>query len=506
MNFKYIAKTDVGKKRDHNEDAYGVYSEQGLLFVCDGMGGHAAGDYASQKVVETIVQLMKAYRSSADLEEIMLKQPSDVPRLGRVLSTLVMIANRRVFNLAVMYPKLRGMGTTFASVLFDQGYVNVVHVGDSRVYRLRDHKLTQLTTDHSWIEELRQDGEIREQEIGHFREKNVITRALGTNPSTKVDWKGCKLKERDVYLLCTDGLCGEIDDNTITGILNENKDDLDKAASELINAANDAGGSDNITVILVKVQEDIPQHPPVKMNEIITLSLDEEFYAGMDSYIEKNYPLLKTKVPKGVKREKRRLYKNPLIVAVSAVLILFSIVVFIKKPWKAGVAPSDITHGDILIRTNPAGANVKLYAGGYLVEQKPSPADFLSLEEDKYIIEIEKTGYEKKKLTITVIKGMQKLQNVNLTAHAEIQLSLGISPGFNPTDQVYIDDKLCEYYGKPLTIQRIGVVGKDIRVERGRNYKIKVGDFEKIITVTREQDIVKLKFENGDITIEESKE
>ena len=503
MKIEYAVKTDVGKKRDHNEDSYGVYIEKNLFFVCDGMGGAAAGDYASQKVVETVIQFVKRC-SETRLKNILLKQPQNVPYSGRLLSTLVMLANRLLFRIAVMYPKLRGMGTTFTSVFFDDGFANVVNVGDSRVYRFRNSKLTQVSVDHSWVEELRQDGEIKTQEVRHFHEGNVITRAMGTGAQVKVDWKGCALKEGDIYLLCSDGLTGEIDDNEISKIIRENKVNLNIAASKLIDAANDAGGSDNTTVILVKVKEEIPQSSAVKMEEIITLSPTKEVDATLDSYIDKNYKLTKIKVPKGVVREKQKLHKNPVFIAVAAVVILLGVLALIKQPWieRTGADTSDLTIGDILIRTMPPGAEVKLYKGEELVEQKISPADFLSLEEAEYKIEVEKSGYEKKWLHVSVYKGKQEVLNISLNPQAKIWIILGILPGFDPGEFIYINDELCKYYGKPLTVQRVGMVGKSINVERGKFHKIRVGNVEQVISVTREKDTVKVKLENGAITIE----
>lgn len=499
MKIEYAVKTDVGKKRDHNEDSYGVYIEKNLFFVCDGMGGAAAGDYASQKVVETILQLMKA-----DLKSIILNEPMNVPYSGRLLSTLVMLANRLLFRIAVMYPKLRGMGTTFTSVFFDDGCANVVNVGDSRVYRFRNSKLTQVSVDHSWVEELRQDGEIKTREVRHFHEGNVITRAMGTGPQVKVDWKGCALKEGDIYLLCSDGLTGEIDDNEISKIIRENKVNLNIAASKLINAANDAGGSDNTTVILVKVKEEIPQPSEVRMKEIITLSPTEEIDAALDSYIDKNYKLTKIRVPKGVVREKQKLHKNPVFIAVAAVVILLGVLALIKQPWieRTGADTSDLTIGDILIRTMPPGAEVKLYRGEDLVKQKISPADFLSLEEAEYKIEVEKSGYEKKWLHVSVYKGKQEVLNISLNPQAKIWIILGILPGFDSGEFIYINDELCKYYGKPLTVQRVGMVGKSISVERGKKHKIKVGNVEQVISVPRGKDTVRVKLEDGAITIE----
>jgi protein phosphatase len=416
FNFEYAAKTDIGKKRDHNEDAYGVYPEDGLFFVCDGMGGHAAGDYASQKVVETIILLAEA-RSFENFSGIVRDEPSEITFYGRILTTMVMLANRRLFRLAVMYPKLRGMGSTFTSVMFDEGYVNIVNVGDSRVYRLRDNSLQQLTVDHSWVEELKQDGEISENEVDNFRENNVITRAIGISPDSKIDWKGSLVQENDVYLLCSDGINGEISDDEITSILNAYGSDLDAAADALITAANNAGGSDNSTVILVRIKNLMLQpDETVAMDNIVTVSTDNLFNAELDRYIDRYFPLNLTEVPKGVEKERTYFYKSPIFIAVMFVLLIFGFMLLINQPWKETLSSVQVKQyhkGDILVRTQPAGADVKLYKDDSLVKRKISPADFLSLEVGRYRLEIEKHGYEKRVIGV-VVKNKQKIINEKL--------------------------------------------------------------------------------------------
>lgn len=504
MIIEHIAKTDVGKKRDHNEDAFGVYADKKLFFVCDGMGGHAAGDYASNKVVDTIISLIDR-SSSKELSDIILKAPADVSFAGRLLATLAMMANRLLFKLAVMYPKLRGMGTTFAAVLFNKNYVNIINVGDSRVYRLRDSVLTQLTVDHSWVEELLQDGELKQDDLTSFREKNVITRAMGTGAEVKVDWKSCELKDGDIFLLCSDGLCGEIEDDVISRVLVDNADDLDRAASELINAANNSGGSDNITVILVKVKGEIPPDlPQIKMNKIVTITPNDEITAKMDVYIDKNCGISTAAVPKGVEKEKTKLHKNPIFIAILSVICLFAVITLIKKPWiEKTVVSADLKKGDILVRTVPHGAVIKLFSGeGDLMDEKTSPADFLSLDEGDYRLEIEKPGYETQVISVSPIKGEQEIREVSLVAKAKIQLSLGITPGFDPSDEVYIDGNLCNYYGKPLTVQRIGVVGKNISVERNKAHTVRIGNKEKVFSIPDNQESLQLKIEDGDIFVE----
>jgi protein phosphatase len=502
MQLEYVAKTDKGLKRGHNEDSFGIYSESNLFFVCDGMGGHAAGDYASQKVTSDIIKYMKSDPKS--LEKIFLKEQQNVSFWGRLLSSVIMLANRRLFRLAVLYPKLRGMGTTITSVLFDRGFVNVCNVGDSRVYRLRDHELKQLSIDHSWVEELLQDGEIDANELDRFRERNVITRALGTASSVKVDWFGSRVNEKDLYLLCSDGLCAELDDVYIENILNENKDDLSSAASKLIQEANRAGGSDNITIILVKVKGDAPQPSlEIKLDEIVTLSEDNEYSNMLDSFIDKNSPIKNTEVPKGITKDKQPLYKNPLSMAIIFVLVLGIIyIVNSGRSTKIDNFTSNIVQSDILIRTDPPGANIRLYSGKNLLKEKISPADFLSIEEGEYLIEIEKTGYEKNALKVDLSKKRREIIEVNLKPQAKIYFYLGLSPGFALQEQVYLNDELCMYFGQPLTVQRIGIVGKNINVVRGKEYKVRIGDFEKTVNVPFDTDKIKIKVENNNITIE----
>lgn len=505
IKFEFVAKTDVGKIRDHNEDAFGIYPEQGLFFVCDGMGGHASGDYASKKTVDTVQNLIRNHVQNKK-EDFVLKEPERVTPCGRLLSSFILLTNRLLFRLAVLYPKLRGMGTTFVSVMFEDSYVNIVNVGDSRVYRLRNSELTQLSVDHSWVEELVQDGEINKEEVDSFSERNVITRALGTDAEGKVDWKAIKIKKDDIYLLCSDGLCGEIDDNLIKNTLNDNTENLESAVSELIKAALDAGGSDNVTVILVRIKDEITKEPDdINLNELITISTDQRINNMLDAYIDKKFNLNSIDVPKGVEREKEKFYKNPIFIAIVAIIMIFGVLTIIKSPWISSSStsslPQDQTVGDILIRTQPIGATIKLYKDSELIEEKIAPADFLSLEAGAYSIDIVREGYEKKTMEVFSKEGKQELWEVFLTKKAELQLILGINHGFDPNDFIYINDNICKYYGQPLTVQRIGFVGKNISIERGEKHVIKVGDIEREIIIPDNKNNVLITFENGNITI-----
>jgi len=501
MNLKYASKTDVGRKRDHNEDSFGIVSEKNLFFVCDGMGGHAAGDYASKKAVETVSDIITGPAFSSD-SDLIVPDPL-IPLSGRETVSAAMLANRRLFQLAFMYPKLRGMGTTFASVRFDKGFVNIVNVGDSRVYRIRDLRISQLSVDHSWVEELVQDGEIKEHEADTFGKKNVITRAMGTNPEVQVDWKASKTAAGDIYLLCSDGLSGELTDAQIERIVNQNADDLDKAAEELVKAANEAGGSDNITVILVKAEGPLDTAPEINYDEIVTVSSDKDYVRKMDAFINKVYPPAKTEVPEGVEKEKKKLHQNPVFTAVAAVVLLLGLVMIVRQPWKEKPAATETVaeKGDILIRTQPSGAQVSVYKGEELLETKSSPADFLALDEGVYMVKVRKAGYREQELTVEAVKGNQAIRTMTLYPLAKAKISLGINPGFAATSIVYIDGEAVQYYGSPLTVGRIGLAGKTIDISEEENHTVSVEGISKSFTADSSGGTVNIELNNGKIII-----
>ncbi len=229
--------TDVGKARSINEDS-GItlpLPEGGLFAVADGMGGHNAGDVASQLAVRL-------------LQESYLENKESTPkRLVRALEGV----NEKVYHEASR-PDRRGMGTTITTLAVDHGYALVANVGDSRIYLLRGEKLQQLTRDHSWVAEQQRRGLLSEDEARNHRWRSVISNALGSSPDLKVDLLGVKLEEGDLFLLCSDGLSGVIDDDRLTQFLAANLP-LERKARNLIDAANAEGGPDNITAMLIRV-------------------------------------------------------------------------------------------------------------------------------------------------------------------------------------------------------------------------------------------------------------
>lgn len=228
--------SDVGRERDHNEDSYAVEEDLGLFIVCDGMGGHQAGEVASALAISTVVDHVRG-QSGGD-------------RLA-VLAEASRLANSRVIEEGARNRRRKGMGSTLVAMIRDGDDMGVAHVGDSRCYRFRDGKLERMTRDHSLIEELAGDDPVAHAALGGY--SNVITRAIGTAPDTEPDTRREKLVEGDVYLLCSDGLSGVVKDPEITRILARGGD-LTERCRELIQAANEGGGPDNISTILVRVE------------------------------------------------------------------------------------------------------------------------------------------------------------------------------------------------------------------------------------------------------------
>ena len=252
-NARVIAagETNVGMKRTHNEDSFAVIDDDHLYIVADGMGGHASGEVASKMAIDTVRDFFKA--TSADPEATWpYKMDKSRGYEENRLITGIKLANLRIYEAAQRDPKLRGMGTTVVAILVVDDGVLIGHVGDSRVYRLRDGQLEQLTEDHSLLNDYIKMKRLTEEEIANFPHKNVIVRALGMKDTVKVDTQLDKPQPGDIYVLCSDGLCGPASDDEIRDIVLQYSD-LKTASQKLIERANEKGGPDNITVVLAKV-------------------------------------------------------------------------------------------------------------------------------------------------------------------------------------------------------------------------------------------------------------
>ncbi|QQR89079.1 MAG: Stp1/IreP family PP2C-type Ser/Thr phosphatase [Myxococcales bacterium] len=242
--------TNVGIKRNHNEDNYAILEEDNLYIVADGMGGHACGEVASKLAIATLRDFFKA--TSADPEATWpYKMDRSRGYEENRLITGIKLANLRIFESQQKDSKLRGMGTTLVAISVGESGVYVGHVGDSRVYRLRDGYLEQLTEDHSLLNDYIKMRKLSEEEIKNFPHKNVIVRALGMKENVRVDTILDQPRAGDLYILCSDGLSGPVTDEEIKDIAINNPD-LKKLTQALIDRANEHGGPDNVTVVAAR--------------------------------------------------------------------------------------------------------------------------------------------------------------------------------------------------------------------------------------------------------------
>jgi serine/threonine protein phosphatase PrpC len=242
--------TDVGRKRTHNEDSFAIVEAENLYLVADGMGGHSSGEVASRMAIETMSEFFQA--TSADPEATWpYKMDKTRGYEENRLVTGIKLANRRIFEAAQRETRLHGMGTTMVALLAVRDACLIGHVGDSRVYRLRGNALEQLTEDHSLLNDYIKMKSMTPEEIENFPHKNVIVRALGMKETVKVDALYDKPRPGDLYIMCSDGLCGPTSDEEIKELALKHKD-LRECSQALIDRANEKGGPDNITVVVCR--------------------------------------------------------------------------------------------------------------------------------------------------------------------------------------------------------------------------------------------------------------
>ncbi len=250
LRIEVAGQTDVGRKRSHNEDNFAIMAEYGLYVVADGMGGHASGEIASKMAVDS---LQEFFAATADDPERTWPYKMDRSRgyEENRLITGIKLCNLRIYEQAQRNAKQRGMGTTLVALFAVEDGVYIAHVGDSRVYRIRERRIEQLTEDHSLLNDYKKMKRLTEEEIANFPHKNVIVRALGMKDTVKVDTRFEAPKVGDVMLLCSDGLCGPVTDEQLLEIVHGSRD-LPSASQRLIEAANENGGPDNITCVLAR--------------------------------------------------------------------------------------------------------------------------------------------------------------------------------------------------------------------------------------------------------------
>lgn len=243
--------SDVGRLRTNNEDAVDQDQDIGLLVLADGMGGYNAGEIASGITIATVLDTVR--REHKTLKHGSIDQASGYSVEALMLRHAVETAHTTIYHVSQSQPQCAGMGTTVVACLLHDDRLSIAYVGDSRLYRLRDGKLEQITRDHSLLEELIARGHYTREEASKLVRKNIVTRALGVEPEVAVDLIEEHLEPGDIVLICSDGLTDMVDENTMRLTLTEFADNLDEAARMLVSTANERGGKDNITVALARV-------------------------------------------------------------------------------------------------------------------------------------------------------------------------------------------------------------------------------------------------------------
>lgn len=248
--------TDPGMVRSHNEDSVAADPANGLVVLADGMGGYNAGEVASGMATTVIVTEMQQVMAKVQPHEIDARTREQVA--ARMVREQVLKANTSIYQAAQSQPQYAGMGTTLVVCLFYDDRVLVAHLGDSRLYLAREGSFRQITRDHSLLQEQIDSGLITLEQAKHAQHKNLVTRALGIDPTVEPEIHEYPAKPGDIYLLCSDGLCDMVEDEDIGMAVQALGANLKLAAEQLVQMANDNGGRDNVSVILVRVLREYP--------------------------------------------------------------------------------------------------------------------------------------------------------------------------------------------------------------------------------------------------------
>jgi PPM family protein phosphatase len=246
MDFEFFSQTDTGRFRTNNEDSVALHPEGGVAVLADGMGGYNAGEVASQMACEFIGgELVRWLEQAA-------QTATDVD-VRRAMDICVDNANRAIFNAANSNAEYAGMGTTLVLAVCRPGRLLVGHIGDSRAYRWRDNELVQITRDHSLLQEQIDAGILTPEQAAMSSNKNLVTRAVGVEDYVLLETRSHELQSGDVILMCSDGLSDMLEDRQIAEVMAQHVQ-LPQLAAALVDAANAAGGRDNIAVVLIRAQ------------------------------------------------------------------------------------------------------------------------------------------------------------------------------------------------------------------------------------------------------------
>jgi len=254
--FSAVELSDTGRVRDHNEDAIGCVQDIGLWVLADGMGGYNAGEVASGIAVKTVIDLVTEACQREDRADI--ETGTGYMRQTIVLRDAIHRANKIINQTAQSQPQCEGMGTTLVACLFFDNRLSIAHVGDSRLYRMRDNRFEQITMDHSLLQELVDRGFYSQEEASRSTNRNYVTRALGVETSVEVEVQEIEVEKGDYILMCSDGLPDMVEDEDIHLTISTFNNNIDTIGQQLIKLANDNGGRDNVSVVLVHVLDAFP--------------------------------------------------------------------------------------------------------------------------------------------------------------------------------------------------------------------------------------------------------
>ncbi|MBL4759312.1 MAG: Stp1/IreP family PP2C-type Ser/Thr phosphatase [Mariprofundaceae bacterium] len=253
ISIDMFAITDVGIKRAHNEDCVHITPSHGIAILADGMGGYNAGEVASAMAVDVINNSLRA--KILDVPQAEIDKDTGFTHESVLVRQAIKASNEAIYNAAQAQSEYAGMGTTVLVAAFYGNHITAAHVGDSRMYRLRDKTLTHVTVDHSLVHEQVRRGLLTADDARNSRIKNLVTRALGCDPRVEADLVEDMVSAGDLYLMCSDGLTDVVSDEDINHCLGHCKKDLQKTALQLVQMANNAGGPDNISIILIRASE-----------------------------------------------------------------------------------------------------------------------------------------------------------------------------------------------------------------------------------------------------------
>ena len=324
---KVSGKTDKGLVRKGNEDNLLIDAQHNLYAVCDGMGGAQAGEVASLTASQILGVSFKHFQDDLHKDQS-LNVGEDFPVGGDILVKSIRLANREIHNRAVSDSTLAGMGTTIVAVALESDIMSIAHVGDSRCYQITEKKLVPLTVDHSWVQELQDSQGVRLSEAEITVGRNVITRALGVRKNVEVDYRLTKVKPGELFLLCSDGLCGYADDNEIFDVIKRCNNDIEKIADLLVKSANERGGMDNVTVIVIKVEKiKDSDKEPLKM---MTLSSEnDQLLQAEDAWLIRLKEKIEQMASQKPEEAAPEAAKKTTLIAIFAAFLIVAVVILI---------------------------------------------------------------------------------------------------------------------------------------------------------------------------------